>query len=417
MDATERRNPYADARCWGNLRRWLLSAFSSMREPALRHLVELCMKKVFTLLLAEVKKLGATVIHADASITVATGKTRLASAAAFVDGLRASLRRRELFSWLELEPSRQWHSLVFRGPFDYGGLLAPSLPGASAWSGHDTQGPDDFELDPATARAKGASDAAEALDMHWNIASFLPESLREHFEVIVSEFIFRPWKHEHGGGLDDDEEAGRRRRGVTTRARGRGRRGRSEAPREFAKEGRARRDASAARRWRQRDATRWVARRRRWRGTSRRGSCVWLGRSRNISAPEAREFEPRAASPTPPGAHLSERFTARSRAGVRQDALRGSVAGYRVRGARRASCENALKLFAFPEYAPEAEFREPCVTFVLRDAVCELLRRVSRPRLVPRRALVEDGAMGLRHVWTARTTRSGSRGTLVRTSV
>ena len=53
VDATERRNPYADA-LLGQLRRWLLSAFSSMREPALRHLVELCMKKVFTLLLAEV---------------------------------------------------------------------------------------------------------------------------------------------------------------------------------------------------------------------------------------------------------------------------------------------------------------------------------------------------------------------------
>ena len=44
VDATERRNPYADA-LLGQLRRWLLSAFSSMREPALRHLVELCMKE------------------------------------------------------------------------------------------------------------------------------------------------------------------------------------------------------------------------------------------------------------------------------------------------------------------------------------------------------------------------------------
>lgn len=139
VDATERRNPYADA-LLGQLRRWLLSAFSSLREPALRHLVELCMKKVFTLLLAEVKKLGATVIHADmTSITIATGKTRLSSASAFVEGLRAALRRRELFSWLELEPSRQWHSLIFRGPYDYGGLLASALPEAQAWSGHDTQ--------------------------------------------------------------------------------------------------------------------------------------------------------------------------------------------------------------------------------------------------------------------------------------
>jgi len=44
VDATERRNPFADA-LLGQLRRWLLSAFSALREPALRHLVELCMKK------------------------------------------------------------------------------------------------------------------------------------------------------------------------------------------------------------------------------------------------------------------------------------------------------------------------------------------------------------------------------------
>ena len=35
--------------------------------------------------------------------------------------------------------------------------------------------------------AKGP-EAADALDMHWNIAQFLPESLREHFEVLVGEF-------------------------------------------------------------------------------------------------------------------------------------------------------------------------------------------------------------------------------------
>ena len=43
----------------------------------------------------------------------------------------------------------------------------------------------------------------EALDMHWNVASFLPESLREHFEVLVGEFIFRPWKRERGDGDGD----------------------------------------------------------------------------------------------------------------------------------------------------------------------------------------------------------------------
>ena len=82
---------------------------------------------------------------------------------------------------------------------------------------------------PPPRAPRGASDAAEALDMHWNIASFLPESLREHFEVIVSEFIFRPWSTNTEESLDDDEGRWVRRRpggGVTTRARGR-ERGRS----------------------------------------------------------------------------------------------------------------------------------------------------------------------------------------------
>ena len=194
----------------GQLRRWLLSPASALREPALRHLVELCVKKVFTLLLAEARKLGAEIVYADTqTVTIATGKTRLSAAAAFVEGLRASLRRRELFSWLELEPTRQWHALVFRGPYDYGGLSAATLPtNRSAWRDADTQGPDDEQLDPRATGAADAAEAADALDMHWNIAQFLPESLREHFEVLVGEFVFRPWKREHGGGLEDDDEEG-----------------------------------------------------------------------------------------------------------------------------------------------------------------------------------------------------------------
>ena len=116
VDATERHNPHADA-LLGQLRRWLLSDDSALREPSLRHLVELCVRKTFTLLLAEMKKLGATVVFADARrVIVCTGKRRLANASAFVEGMRASLRKRELFSWLELEPVKQWHALLFRGP-------------------------------------------------------------------------------------------------------------------------------------------------------------------------------------------------------------------------------------------------------------------------------------------------------------
>ena len=401
VDATERRNPYADA-LLGQLRRWLLSAFSSLREPALRHLVELCMKKVFTLLLAEVKKLGATVIHADMqTITIATGKNRLASAAAFVDGLRASLRRRELFSWLELEPSRQWHSLLFRGPYDYGGLLASALPGAKQWSGHDTLGPDDFELDPKTTGANGVDDAAEALDMHWNIASFLPESIREHFEVVVSEFIFRPWKRDFGGGLEDvdrepeyevesDEEDNANTRPVpnvrSTGLEDEGDEALDSTPPQPATEppsvtfeddadvnpgepmtqlqGREAREAAAEER------SAWLAGQ--VRGYFSQRILRLVGEINRVLGPgTARNLGPQHKFPNPPGAHLPTELRGSPALAFVKTLVAVLSLDTGVEGPVALLRKNALKLLRVPEYAPMAEFREPCVTFVMRDAVCD----------------------------------------------
>jgi len=54
--------------------------------------------------------------------------------------------------------------------------------------------------------------------------------------------------------------------------------------------------------------------------------------------------------------------------------------------------KNALKLLRCPGYAPHAEFREPCVTFVLRDAVCSYCSDCRDLDLCRDERLVEDGA-------------------------
>ena len=425
VDATERRNPYADA-LLGQLRRWLLSAFSTLREPALRHLVELCMKKVFTLLLAEVKKLGATVVHADMqTITIATGKNRLASAAAFVDGLRASLRRRELFSWLELEPSRQWHSLLFRGPYDYGGLLASALPGAKQWSGHDTLGPDDFELDPVATRAAGVAEAAEALDMHWNIASFLPESIREHFEVIVSEFIFRPWKRDFGGGLDDERDEvedvdglddgegddakarvpppldteGLEHEGdealdeclldaTPPQAREAGQTGPGQEENEPlpARTPLAGREAAEAA---EEERAAWLAGQ--VGGYFSQRILRLVGEINRVLGPgTARHLGPQHRFPTPPGAHLPKELRGSPALAFVKTLCAALSLDTSVEGPVSLLRKNALKLLRVPEYAPQAEFREPCVTFVMRDAVCNYCSACADLDLCRDERLVED---------------------------
>ena len=425
VDATERRNPYADA-LLGQLRRWLLSAFSTLREPALRHLVELCMKKVFTLLLAEVNKLGATVVHADMqTITIATGKNRLASAAAFVDGLRASLRRRELFSWLELEPSRQWHSLLFRGPYDYGGLLASALPGAKQWSGHDTLGPDDFELDPVATRAAGVAEAAEALDMHWNIASFLPESIREHFEVIVSEFIFRPWKRDFGGGLEDERDEVEDVDGLDD---GEGNDAKARVPPPLDTEG-LEHEGDEALDECLLDATPPQAREAGQTGPGQEENeplpartplagreaaeaaeeerAAWLagqvggyfsqrilrlvGEINRVLGPgTARHLGPQHRFPTPPGAHLPKELRGSPALAFVKTLCAALSLDTSVEGPVSLLRKNALKLLRVPEYAPQAEFREPCVTFVMRDAVCNYCSACADLDLCRDERLVED---------------------------
>ena len=392
VDATERHNPHADA-LLGQLRRWLLSDDSALREPSLRHLVELCVRKTFTLLLAEMKKLGATVVFADARrVIVSTGKRRLANASAFVEGMRASLRKRELFSWLELEPVKQWHALLFRGPFDYGGLVASALPTASQWAGHDTQGPDDDELDPCAVNG-GDGGHGEALDMHWNVASFLPESLREHFEVLVGEFIFRPWKRERGDG--DGDAAGASAKPETVALDEEGDEALETAPRGGApaekQEGPGGlplgREAAAAA---EEARVAWLAGQ--IEGYFSQRILRLVGEiQKHLGPGSATRNNPEHRFPTPPGAHLSD--TARGTPALAFVKTLCAVFGLDAAAAGPVALlrKNALKLLRVPEYAPEATFREPCVTFTLRDVVCEHCGDCRDVDLCRDERLVEDG--------------------------
>jgi len=179
-DATERGNAYADA-LLTQLYRWLSSPSSSLRDPALLRLVRLAMRRLFKALLSELQRLGGRVVYADfGTVQLATGRSTPQGAADFVAGLRAALQGRELFSWLDLVPSRTWHALLFRDTFNYGGVEALPL-----------QPSDDADAD---ADATAATAGEPKMVSNWNLAQYLPLSVQEPFEVLVSEFIYQPWK-------------------------------------------------------------------------------------------------------------------------------------------------------------------------------------------------------------------------------
>ncbi|KAL6634447.1 hypothetical protein ACP70R_027118 [Stipagrostis hirtigluma subsp. patula] len=171
-DAVSSGNVYADA-ILQHLYRWLCSPRSKLHDPALHRLLHNVMKKVFALLLAEFRKLGANVIFANFSkIIIDTGKMDLPSAHAYCDSLLKTLQTRDLFEWIELEPLHYWHSLLFMDQYNYGGIQAK------------TQNAD-------------CSDSENDIDIisSWNIAEYLPKATQDHFVLIVSEFLYIPWKY------------------------------------------------------------------------------------------------------------------------------------------------------------------------------------------------------------------------------
>ncbi|KAL6523491.1 hypothetical protein OROGR_017094 [Orobanche gracilis] len=167
-DAVSSGNIFADA-ILQHLYRWLCSPRSKLHDPALHRMLHKVMQKVYALLLSEFRTLGATIIFANFSkVILDTGKSDLSAAQTYCDSLLRTLQARDLFEWIELEPMQFWHSLLFMDRYNYGGIQAKL-----------DQTSDNPQVDIVSS---------------WNIAENLPKETQDHFILIVSEFMYLPWK-------------------------------------------------------------------------------------------------------------------------------------------------------------------------------------------------------------------------------
>ena len=417
-DASERGNEIADATL-AQLRRWIFSSNSRMREPGLQHLVELCSRKVFTLLISELNRLGADVVFADTRrVIVSTKKNSLASASAFITGLRNALGTRELFNWLELEPTKVWHTLLFRGPHDFGGLAADEtvlqklfLNNGAGEALMETENvPTDTQLDPHAVEGDEAS-----LEMHWNIATFLPEALSDHFKAIAGDFIVLPWKRERELGPDGRFGVAKEDKDVSAAQTDRIK-AQLEAPDDLSdlelneddtNEENA--DSAAERRadaddgkenatpeqtkkeskYHADDANNQNLARNRLKIEEEKAT--WLcAQIDSHFTPKilqvARGFEKHASRSTHgatrldkrylfpenlPGAHLPNHLRGNAALAFVKTVIAVLSLDDTIEDAVTRCRKNALKLLSVPEFGPEATFREPCISFALRDVVCE----------------------------------------------
>ncbi|KMT05520.1 hypothetical protein BVRB_7g176430 [Beta vulgaris subsp. vulgaris] len=182
QDAITSGNVFADA-ILQHLYRWLCSPQSKLHDPAIYRMLCKVMQKVFALLLAEFRKLGATVIFANFSkVILDTGKADLAAARAYCDSVLKALQTRDLFEWIEIESLHFWHSLLFMDQYNYGGIQAKDHDESSASISASSRGclPGDLQVDIVSS---------------WNIAEHLPKSSQDQFVVMVSEFMYKPWEY------------------------------------------------------------------------------------------------------------------------------------------------------------------------------------------------------------------------------
>ncbi|KAM0031519.1 putative DNA-directed DNA polymerase [Helianthus debilis subsp. tardiflorus] len=149
--------------------RWLCSPRSKLHDPALLRMLQKAMNKVLALLLREFRNLGSTIIFANYSkVILDTGKADLNAAQTYCGSLLKILQESTLFKWIELEPTQFWHSLLFMDQYNYGGIQS---------------------------RPDQTSNGSQVdIVSRWNIADSLPKETQDHFTLIVSEFLYLPWK-------------------------------------------------------------------------------------------------------------------------------------------------------------------------------------------------------------------------------
>uniref|UniRef100_A0A2I3HYR2 DNA polymerase epsilon catalytic subunit n=1 Tax=Nomascus leucogenys TaxID=61853 RepID=A0A2I3HYR2_NOMLE len=195
-EITQYHNIYADNQVM-HFYRWLRSPSSLLHDPALHRTLHNMMKKLFLQLIAEFKRLGSSVIYANFNrIILCTKKRRVEDAIAYVEYITSSIHSKEIFHSLTISFSRCWEFLLWMDPSNYGGIKgkvssrihcglqdSQKAGGAEDEQENEDDGEEEEEVEE--------SNVEDLLENNWNILQFLPQaaSCQNYFLMIVSAYI------------------------------------------------------------------------------------------------------------------------------------------------------------------------------------------------------------------------------------
>eukprot|EP00741_Cyanophora_paradoxa_P006031 tig00000970_g5849.t1 len=218
MDLCETRNEQADS-LLTHLYRWLRSPRSLFYDPALHRYVQGLVKRVFTALIAEMRKINpsATIVYASFSrIIVETGKWTLEAADSASSFLCNALTQRHLFEMVRFVPTALYEGLLFMDPANYSavafklkhenGALYRDPDGQLQEEESDDEedeeegeGEEGDEVTPRPRRRRRNVNYLEGREVRagWNMARFLPAVAEGAFTASITRLLVAPLQRRH----------------------------------------------------------------------------------------------------------------------------------------------------------------------------------------------------------------------------
>ncbi|PPQ88162.1 hypothetical protein CVT25_005127 [Psilocybe cyanescens] len=144
--------------------RWISSSASQLYDPSIHRFVHGLMRKTFIQLLAEFKRLGSHVVHADfGTILLSTSKPP-GTAHAYATYITTAVTSHELFQHIYLHTERFYDFLVFMDSANMGGIACE----------------DPLAIEPPEELC---------MELRWNIQLFLPPAIQDDFSTIIQFYI------------------------------------------------------------------------------------------------------------------------------------------------------------------------------------------------------------------------------------
>ncbi|XP_026760531.2 DNA polymerase epsilon catalytic subunit 1 [Galleria mellonella] len=177
-DVTQYKNVFADFQI-SHFYRWLKTPTSLLYDPALRRTLYNLMKKLFLMLVAEFKRLGSVIVYADFNkIILCTKKNNVLDGIGYVEFVVQSIRNKELFHGIDIRYKQCWSYLLWLDEANHAGVQG-KLPQGLVEVGSSQLPPAEEETDNDEC----------SITMQWNLANFLPASVREQFAAAVAGFL------------------------------------------------------------------------------------------------------------------------------------------------------------------------------------------------------------------------------------